>query len=345
MKRLSFLLVAVAMLAFCACDPDDDTVNNNPQQSQSSGGGSGGSGDTPGGATTPGGDTPGGGTTGPASSVGGFDANGASNALFSVASDRKVRFSCGNLQYRASTSTWRFAENQYDVVGSDNSNIAADYNGWIDLFAWGTSGWNSGANAYMPYSISSDDQDYWVGGAPNNGLFGQYSNADWGVFNAIENGGNRAGLWRVLTRDEVNYLIFVRSASTVNGVANARYVLSQVAGINGLIVFPDIYVHPKDVPAPIGINSFDVAYSDNVYSLEQWTLMENAGCAFLPSAGYRLGSSVSEVNEYLYYWTSTSYCDNAAGVLMVSYSGYISLAYLVGRGRGHSVRLVMDVLQ
>ena len=31
---------------------------------------------------------------------------------------RKVYFSRGNLQYQASTNTWRFAENQWDYVGS-----------------------------------------------------------------------------------------------------------------------------------------------------------------------------------------------------------------------------------
>lgn len=341
MKKLALFLVTIATLAFCSCDPNDDTVNNTLQTSQTSGG----SGVNPGGSTTPGGNNPGGdnpGGTGPTSSIGGFDENGASNALFSIASDRKVKLAKGNLQYRASTSTWRFAENQFDIVGSDNANIASDYNGWIDLFGWGTSGWNSGAKAYLPYSTLSGEEDYWVGGEAYNGLVGEYSNADWGVYNAIENGGNMAGMWRLLTRDEMGYLIFGRLASTVNGVANAHYAPAQVAGINGILVFPDIYVHPKEVPAPVGINSYDAAYTDNIYNIEQWSMMENAGCAFLPAAGCRQGTTVSEVNEYLYYWTSTPYCFDAAGVLMMQYSGYISISYLMGRGRGQSVRLVMD---
>ena len=40
--------------------------------------------------------------------------DGAINSLFSVSDDLQVRFSRGNLQYQASTNTWRFAENQYD---------------------------------------------------------------------------------------------------------------------------------------------------------------------------------------------------------------------------------------
>lgn len=38
--------------------------------------------------------------------------DGVINALFSVSSTQKVYFSKGNLQYQASTKTWRFAENQ-----------------------------------------------------------------------------------------------------------------------------------------------------------------------------------------------------------------------------------------
>ena len=37
---------------------------------------------------------------------------GAINGVFSVASNKKVYFSQGNLQYQASTRTWRFAEHQ-----------------------------------------------------------------------------------------------------------------------------------------------------------------------------------------------------------------------------------------
>ena len=39
---------------------------------------------------------------------------------FSVAAYTKVHFSKGNLQYQASTQKWRFADNQYDLIGSTN---------------------------------------------------------------------------------------------------------------------------------------------------------------------------------------------------------------------------------
>ncbi|MBO4777527.1 MAG: T9SS type A sorting domain-containing protein, partial [Bacteroidales bacterium] len=43
--------------------------------------------------------------------------NGAIKAAFSVAEDKQVYFSQGNLQYQASTGIWRFAENQWNFVG------------------------------------------------------------------------------------------------------------------------------------------------------------------------------------------------------------------------------------
>ncbi len=77
---------------------------------------------------------------------------GAINGKFSVASGKQVYFSKGNLQYQASSNTWRFAEHQYDFVGDDtngnvsvgsdkcnNALISSSYTGWIDLFGWGTS--------------------------------------------------------------------------------------------------------------------------------------------------------------------------------------------------------------
>ena len=50
----------------------------------------------------------------------GFDENGASYAYFSVSPSKVVFFSRGNLQYQASTNTWRFAPHQYDFIGADN---------------------------------------------------------------------------------------------------------------------------------------------------------------------------------------------------------------------------------
>ena len=134
---------------------------------------------------------------------------GAVNGLFSVGEGRVVCFSRGNLQYQASTGTWRFAEQQHQYIGYSNSDIAADYNGWIDLLGWGTSGWDGAGASCQPWSSSDDYSTYGPVGEFN--LTGDYSNADWGVYCAIANGGGKAGLWRTLSREEWDYLFFSRA--------------------------------------------------------------------------------------------------------------------------------------
>ena len=132
---------------------------------------------------------------------------GAIDALYSVSPDRQVRFSKGNLQYQATTATFRFAERQWDRIGADNENISQYYGGWIDLFGWATSGWDCGNTYYMPYDHSFvDDYDLGMGYGPlpsrDYDLVGEYANCDWGVYNAISNGGNKPGLWRTLSSEE-----------------------------------------------------------------------------------------------------------------------------------------------
>ena len=103
---------------------------------------------------------------------------GAVDGLFSINENKQVYFSQGNLQYQATTKTWRFAERQFDRVvdGSDattvywngvkcNNELASStYDGWIDVFAWGTSGHgqkvgDKGTNAFEPYDYYADDVD------------------------------------------------------------------------------------------------------------------------------------------------------------------------------------------
>ena len=57
----------------------------------------------------------------------GSDGDGMLPGTFSVSATQQVHFSQGNLQYRASTNTWRFAEHQYDCVGNANSKISSTY--------------------------------------------------------------------------------------------------------------------------------------------------------------------------------------------------------------------------
>ena len=279
-----------------------------------------------------------------------FDANGASIALFSVSATQKVRFSKGNLQYTNTgthtvtgggtvTGTWRFAEHQYEYLGSANSNVSSSYTGCIDLFGWGTSGWNSGATAYHPWDTSVVYSDYYPGGSYTNDLTGTYAKADWGVYNAISNGGNQPGMWRTMTIDEWSYLLHTRSASTVGGTADARFAKAMMSGINGLIIFPDTVTLPAGLTVT-NVNNYDASFSSNPYSFSQWSQLEAAGCVFLPAGPVRYGTKVNVSYDNGSYWSSTHHSVNK--LCCVFFSENRVSAYYVPRYDGQSVRLVKD---
>lgn len=239
--------------------------------------------------------------------------DGVLPGAFSVSSTEQVHFSQGNLQYRASTNTWRFAEHQYDCVGGNNVNISANYNGWIDLFGWGT-----GDNPI----ITSQDYAYY----PNF--------TEWGN-NAISNGGNTVNsIWHTLSAAEWSYLLNTRTdAYSKQGEGN-------INGIGGFIILPDNWTQPSSCPvfAP-GIASDNNDWTHNCYTLAQWSLMEAAGAVFLPAAGYRMGTSVGVVGDVGYYWLSTpGYYSNDAYCIHFEI-GYAGLDFF-SRYNGLSVRLV-----
>ena len=274
--------------------------------------------------------------------------NGAISGIFSVDDDKKVRFSKGNLQYQASTSTWKFADNQYDFVGDDtegnvytgtkksnNEDISSTYSGWIDLFCWGTSGWYSGAAAYLPYSVINDNSYYYPGGNPTNSLTRDYANADWGVYNAISNGGNQPGLWRTLTMEEWHYLFTTRPKASI------LYGAATVNGVYGYVLLPDDWYPPTG----LGFTGNPKNWTTNVYNVDQWRDMQNSGAVFLPCAGFGIGPGMASGFNTGLYW-SASICTKTAGAV---YSVEFLADYLdymrdgSGRAWGLSVRLVQDV--
>ena len=105
----------------------------------------------------------------------------------------QINFSKANLQYAGSPATWKFAENQWSIIGA----AQADDN--RDLFGWGTGD--------APNKVSSELSDY----------------ADY-----HEWGENMGEGWYTLSRDEWYYLFKTRdNASTLCGPA----VVNGVSGI------------------------------------------------------------------------------------------------------------------
>ena len=254
---------------------------------------------------------------------------------FSVNEDIQVCFSQGNLWYQASTNTWRFAELQYDFIGGDNNNISSTNSGWIDLFGWGTSGWVNGA--HQPWSTSTEPIDYFVGGAYSNSMTGNYANADWGVYNAISNGGNQTGMWRTLKVDEWDYLLNTRETSS-----GVRYVKACVNNVNGLILLPDDW--NNNYYSLNNPNDSNTSCSDNVITESQWSTLEVYGVIFLPAAGYRKGTETYGAGSYGSYWSATSdqyYMVN--NVCFNESESYSDLIFYDYRYTGLSVRLVRTI--
>jgi len=236
------------------------------------------------------------------------------NVCFSVSYNKKVSFSQGNLQYQATTDTWRFAEHQWDYIGDDNENISSDYSGWIDLFGWGT-----GKNPCQTSNYYDDYDPYY----------------DWGI-NAISNGGNTPDMWRTLTRDEWSYLLNDRY--TISGI---RYAKAQINGVNGLIILPDKW--SSSTYNLINANDSRYDYTDNTMDLTTWTnVLEADGAVFLPAAGSRSGTTVFYDNSYCYYWSATDYSSASAYALCLNYMN-LNASYINGLYNGFSVRLVQDM--
>ena len=262
---------------------------------------------------------------------------------FSVSATKKVKFAKGNLQFNAAQGThrcadgttkqgtWRFAPNQWDYIGYGNENISPTYDGWIDLFGWGTSGWNSGAVAYQPWSTSTSYSDYYPGGNSSNNLTGAYANADWGVYNQI--GSDVPGTWRTLTKGEWEYLCNSRpNANNLKGQAT-------VNGVNGFVLLPDdFWSNSGSLAFTSGTN---LGWDVNRFSVSQWREFEQLGAVFLPSGGYRSGSFVGSVGLYGLFWSVSQSSSDYAWSLYFndgnSLMGYSTRYY------GQSVRLSQDL--
>lgn len=275
---------------------------------------------------------------------------------FKVAENRYVSFSQGNLQYIAcdgsmhacadwsiQPGTWRFADNQYAHVGTDNDQASEDYEGAIDIFGWGTSGWRSGAKAYQPWNASLNNADYQPIDATSD-LTDAAEFADWGVYNAVWNGGNRPELWRVLTDQEWIYLF-----------QHTRWTMARVnvngKRIRGFMLLPDGFKAPAGVPVAVLGNGNETttlktisqaAYASNQYTEEQFAVLQQSGAVFLPCAGYRDAGEVDYVNMIGGYWSSTAAgAEYARG--MYFFSSTVDAYSLPLRSFGYSVRLVRDV--
>ena len=257
----------------------------------------------------------------------------------------QVYFSKGNLQYNKTTDEWSFMEHQYDIVENNGQNVGVDYakQNIVSLFGWGTSGWDNGNIYYQPYNTRDNNNcSTGYGYGPTDGMFydfdliGTWANADWGIYNAIVNGGNIPDLWRVLTSFEWYYILYTRH--TFSGI---RYAKAEVNGVNGVILFPDNW-NASDYELN-GANRSNVDYNANVITAENWGMMESNGVVFLPTSGYRSGRQVFGVGTDGNYWTSSCWHNCETYVLRIT-NTYLAMNEGHLRFIGRSVRLVCPTL-
>ena len=259
---------------------------------------------------------------------------GALSGVFSISSNRKVRFAQGNLQYQATSGLWRFATNQWDYVGDNtthgnvyennvrcsNSSIGPDYSGWIDLFGWGA----NGEGTTLPYANDRNNSHY---GVQSSGSLGDY---DWGKV-TISNGGNDGDpeLWFTLNSNQWNHILTNRQ---VNGGTGNGHTYSRVTinGVRGLLLYPDDYYQQESYNGRT--NLFEVPED----------------CVFLPYAGLRTpptsstgSQSFSGIGSKAYYWIN-QYQMNSYYFLSVTDSQNPNAGDNSLRFMGMSVRLVQS---
>ena len=259
---------------------------------------------------------------------------GAINGKYTINNaGNQVYFSQGNLQYIGSASTpyWKFAENQWDFLGTTTGQNSSDQNVDRDLFGWGTSGWNPGNTCYHPWeTFNASGSSYGPAGA--NNLIGNYANSDWGVYNPISNGGDQSNQWRTPTSEEWKYVFNTRT--TASGIRYAKAIVNEV---NGVILLPDDW--NAGYYGLCDTNTKGASYSSNTITASEWVVLEQRGAVFLPATGYRFGESVKKVGINGYYWSS-SYANSTYAYGVYFLDSDLNPNDCSNRTYGRGVRLV-----
>ena len=218
--------------------------------------------------------------------------------VFSISAHKTATFATGNLQYHTGNKKWRFAKQQYQVVGEQNINLGDPaFSGWIDMLGWS----NGEANNYGA-NPSNKIEDY-------TGDF-----VDWGTLFPEEG-------WSTLSKEDWKYLLEDRT-----NAANLQQV-AEVDTMLGILLFPDAWEMPEGVTPTEEKVEYEKEeeqicnFTYMHYTLEQWAKLEEAGAIFLPAAGRRSGGFGNKynkdnvegeeykyfynINQLAYYWTNT----------------------------------------
>ena len=256
--------------------------------------------------------------------------DGCIKGVFSVADNKQVFFSKGNLQYNVNDSKFLLADNQWDYVGgmwngkyygtlsgNDNSNAQGPL---VDLFGWGM--WlDEITTKESILKNTQNSSDYTP--AVSDGQFADNKTTIEGT------------AWFTMSNAEWEYLFDTRENHSLYGKGT-------VNGVSGLIVLPDKWIQPDGVSSLV-TGGTSTKYSSNNYSDQAWEKMEDNGALFLPAARRRYGSGFDAEYNLAHYWTSSASSENSnrAGLLYFIDNGNTNKFEFTywERYRGQSVRL------
>ena len=225
---------------------------------------------------------------------------GAISGLFSVSADKQVYFSQGNLYYDG--SKFQFEANQYNTPSS----WSTDH---ISHFYWSKDANKARAQSYNDEDASGSDE-----------FFTNVDGFKVNVGQAEQTG------WRTLSKDEWTHLLNLRTMT----YDKPRYTNKTAGIVIGSTTYNGIFIYPDDY------NGNEVGSGGP----SNWADIKNAGIVFLPAAGYRDNSSISDVAVRGVYWSSTT--DFKTSAYQMSFNSSRLNTSKDARKVGGAVRLVTD---
>ena len=215
----------------------------------------------------------------------------------------KVQFAKGNLRYVS--GVWGFFDTQdgcYDTYSA---------NAW-DKFGWVGQSGNLKNSTPEKWGVTTSETTAAYGTDLSDVLA-----SDWKNVPGIGSG------WSTLSHAEWGYLFNTREVNGGTGAGHSYTLGQSVNDKLGVVIYPD-------------------NYTGTLYTTgANWSTFEAAGCVFLPAAGSRSGSSVTQFSSLGYYWSSTS--TGIYNAYFVYFNNTSLYTNNVERSNGHSVRLVRQV--
>lgn len=219
--------------------------------------------------------------------------------------------------------TWSFLPEAWSMIFKKGETVSLEYaeETAITHFGWGATGHNFNAGIenpdeyiygkyYQPWNTTYEAHTtYGPKGAVS--LTGDFALGDWGVkactedLQALNDGFGAFTTWRIPTSAEYLFLFGMTANQTdATAESDTRYTkrlhkwgigyiqINETEKINGMFVLPDNYVDITGVFIE-GNTNISATGTRNLFTLEQWSLMEKAGVAFYPAAGLRSGRTTA----------------------------------------------------